>query len=185
MMKPTNRRQILKIGVQASLAMLCPLPLTAATKSFDSVPRNLSFYNTHTKEALEVCYFKNGYYDHNALERIDFILRDHRTGDIHAIDTKLLDLLNAVASRVKRQKTFHIISGYRSPTTNAMLQRITSGVASKSLHLVGRAIDIRLPNYDTLTLRDICIDLQCGGVGFYSKSNFVHVDTGNIRNWNS
>jgi uncharacterized protein YcbK (DUF882 family) len=185
MMKSITRRQILKIGVQASFAMLCPLPLRAATKPTDSVPRSLSFFNTHTNESLDVCYYKNGRYDKNALERINFILRDHRSGEIRSIDVELLNLLNKVASNVEKQKPFHIISGYRSPATNAMLQKTTNGVASKSLHLVGKAIDVRLPNFSTLALRDICLDLKGGGVGYYSRSDFVHLDTGRVRRWGS
>lgn len=184
-MKPKTRRQILQIGAQATLALLCPLPISAAIKPIIPAPRSLSFYNTHTKESLDVCYFKNGHYDLKALNRINFILRDHRTGDIYPIARGLLDLLEKVASKVKNQKTFHVISGYRSPATNAMLRSITTGVARKSLHLAGKAIDVRLPNYSTLELRNLCIDLHRGGVGYYSKSNFVHLDIGHVRNWSS
>lgn len=185
MRKTTTRRQILKVGTQAALALLCPWPISAAIKSTTPAPRSLSFYNTHTGEALDVCYFKNGHYDQRALDRINFILRDHRTGDIRSMDRDLLDLLTKVTARIDTKSPFHIISGYRSPATNAMLRNISTGVAKRSLHMVGRAIDIRLPHYDTRTLRNICIGLKAGGVGYYSRSNFVHIDTGRIRAWGS
>jgi len=184
-MKPETRRQILKIGAKTTLALFFPLPISAAIKLTIPASRSLSFYNTHTKESLYVCYFKNGRYDPKALSQINFILRDHRTGDIRPIARELLDLLTMVASQVKAQKTFHVISGYRSPATNAMLHSITTGVARKSLHMVGKAIDIRIPNYSTLALRDLCINLHQGGVGYYPKSNFVHLDIGQVRYWDS
>lgn len=162
---------------------MCPWPISAAIKPIAPSPRMLSFYNTHTKEALDVCYFKNGHYDQKALEQINFILRDHRTGDIRSIDRELLDLLTTVAAQTNTKSPFHIISGYRSPVTNAMLRNISAGVAKKSLHMVGKAIDIRLPHYDTRVLRNVCIQLKSGGVGYYSRSNFVHIDTGRVRTW--
>jgi uncharacterized protein YcbK (DUF882 family) len=185
MMKSKTRRQILKIGAKTTLALFCPLSISAAIKPTTPASRSLSFYNTHTKESLYVCYFKNGRYDPKALRQINFILRDHRTGDIRPISKGLLNLLTMVASQVKAQKTFHVISGYRSPATNAMLHSITSGVARKSLHMAGKAIDIRVPNYSTLALRDLCINMNQGGVGYYSKSNFVHLDIGQVRCWSS
>lgn len=185
MMKEINRRQILKIGLQATVAMLTPLPVMAAINPPVSGPKKLSLYNTHTQESLSVYYFKNGRYDQQAIERINFILRDHRTGDVRTIDRALLDMLHTVACKIDEKRPFHIISGYRSPKTNAMLHKLSSGVASKSLHLIGKAIDIRIPDYNTLSLRNLCIKLNRGGVGYYSKSNFVHIDTGRVRTWAS
>ncbi len=185
MLKTATRRQFLKLGVQASLSVMIPLPLSAAINPESSPDRKLAFYNTHTKEALEVSYFKNGKYDQTALDRINFILRDHRTGEVRPIDRNLLNLLTLVASRTNSMDPFHVISGYRSPATNAMLRKISTGVSKKSLHLTGKAIDIRLPQYNTLALRDLCVGLKCGGVGYYSKSNFVHLDMGRVRTWGS
>ena len=185
MMKPKTRRQILKIGAKATLALLCPLPTFAGIKPAISAHRNLSFYNTHTQESLDVCYFKNGKYDFKALARINYILRDHRTGGIRPIEIALLNLLTLVGANTGSQSSFHVISGYRSAATNAMLRSITTGVAKKSLHIVGKAIDIRLPNYNTLALRDLCINLHHGGVGYYSKHDFVHLDIGQVCSWNS
>ena len=184
-MKPKTRRQILKIGAKATLALLCPGPIFAAVKPATPVPRSLSFYNTHTQESLEVCYFKNGKYDLKALDQINYILRDHRTGGICPIEKALLNFLATVTAYTGSHNIFHVISGYRSAATNAMLRSITTGVAKKSLHIVGKAIDIRLPNYNTLALRDLCINLHHGGVGYYSKHDFVHLDIGQVRCWNS
>jgi uncharacterized protein YcbK (DUF882 family) len=185
MMRLKTRRQILKIGAKASLALLCPAPILAAIKTPSPPPRSLSFYNTHTQESLDVCYFKNGKYDLNALAQINYILRDHRTGGIRPIEKALLNFLAVITAYTGSQNTFHVISGYRSAATNAMLRSITTGVAKKSLHIVGKAIDIRLPHYNTLALRDLCINLRHGGVGYYSKHDFVHLDIGQVRSWNS
>lgn len=184
-MKPATRRQILKLGMQVSFAMLVPMPISAAIKPALPADRKLSFYNTHTQESLEISYFKKGRYDQKALDRINFILRDHRTGDVCTIDKQLLNLLVSVSLKTSTHKPFHVISGYRSPATNAMLRNKSNGVASKSLHLVGKAIDIRLPDYGTLDLRNLCLNLECGGVGYYSRSDFVHLDTGRVRSWGS
>jgi uncharacterized protein YcbK (DUF882 family) len=184
-MRPKTRRQILKIGAKTTLALFYPLPISATKKPKPPASRSLSFYNTHTNESLEVCYYKNDRYDPYALSQINFILRDHRTGDIRPIARELLDLLTIVASQAKTQNTFHVISGYRSPATNAMLHSMSRGVARKSLHMFGKAIDIRVPNYSTLTLRDLCLSLHQGGVGYYSKSDFLHLDIGPVRYWSS
>jgi uncharacterized protein YcbK (DUF882 family) len=143
----------------------------------------LSFYNTHTGESIDACYFKQGSYCKEALDRINFILRDHRARKVHPIDVHLLDQLHAIKRKVRVDAPFHVISGYRSPATNGMLRRTTSGVARTSYHTSGRAIDIRLPGYHTKRLRHLCIAMKSGGVGYYPKSDFVHIDTGPVRSW--
>ena len=160
-----------------------PMPIMAAVHRSSIPPRTLAFFNTHTAEALRVCYFKNGEYVPAALKKIDYVLRDHRTNEIMPIDSRLLDTLYQVQCRLGTSDPFHVISGYRSPKTNEMLRRISSGVAQASLHLKGRAIDIRLPQFSTRKLRQVCLGLRAGGVGYYPKSDFVHVDTGQVRSW--
>ncbi|WP_197904615.1 YcbK family protein [Desulfosarcina alkanivorans] len=150
----------------------------------DGTRRSLSFFNTHTGERLALCYFKDGAYCPDAMRRINHILRDHRTGDVQAMDFRLMDLLYSVHRHVGAGSPFHIISGYRSPKTNARLRKQSSGVAKFSYHMLGRAIDIRLPGHDTRKLRKACMDLKTGGVGYYPRSDFVHVDTGAFRTWN-
>jgi uncharacterized protein YcbK (DUF882 family) len=146
-------------------------------------PRTLSFVHTHTGEQLTAQYFVDGQYQPGSLEQINHLLRDFRTGDIHRIDPALLDLLFVLQQRSRSDAPYAVICGYRSPATNAMLRRTTEGVAAHSMHLEGRAIDIRLPGYETARLGQIARSLGRGGVGFYPRSDFVHVDTGRVRCW--
>ena len=118
-----------------------------------------------------------------ALADIDHILRDHRTGEVKAIDTRLLDLAHAVGESLRDHGPFHVISGYRSPKTNALLRAGGNGVAGKSLHLQGKALDIRLPGTDLPVLHRAAVDLKGGGVGYYPGPNFVHIDVGRVRYW--
>ena len=145
--------------------------------------RSLSFRHLHTDEKLEATYFSKGQYIAEALRDIDYLLRDHRTGDVHLIDKNLLNILHQISSRTKSRGTFEVICGYRSPKTNTMLRKKSNGVAKKSLHMQGRAIDVRLTDVDTKRLCTNAISLRAGGVGYYRRSNFVHLDTGHFRTW--
>jgi uncharacterized protein YcbK (DUF882 family) len=178
-----NRRQFISKTAQAAICCLFPTTLFAANTPDRDNARSLSFYNLHTDERLNICYFMCGRYQTQALNKIDFILRDHRSGEIKPIDRALLDLLFDLSRQIDPGSCFHVISGYRSPTTNARLRKRSRGVASGSLHMEGRAIDIRVPGYNTSRLRQICQNLKAGGVGYYPKSDFVHVDTGRVRSW--
>jgi len=181
-MSHCSRRDFMKIGT--GLLASCFLP-SAGWGSLlpDHTRRSLSFYNTHTGERLSVCYFKHGAYRPDAMAKINHILRDHRTGEIKAMDPALLDLLACVHRQLGCSTPFHIISGYRSPKTNAQLRKRTTGVAKFSYHMLGQAIDIRLPGCKTRQLRKVCMDLKEGGVGYYPRSDFVHIDTGAFRTW--
>ena len=128
-------------------------------------------------------YFAQGDYLPPALHEINHVLRDWRRNEIHPIDPELLDLLYDLHAATGSQKPFDVICGYRSPETNAMLARRSDGVSKRSLHLVGKAIDIRLPDVPLARLRDAARRLGRGGVGYYPASNFVHVDTGRVRAW--
>jgi uncharacterized protein YcbK (DUF882 family) len=145
--------------------------------------RKLAFYNIHTKEFVETCYYTGGEYQASGLARINHVLRDHRTGDISPMNTQLLDTLFDIRCKLDGCGTFSVISGYRSPATNAMLRRVTTGVAKNSYHMQGKAIDIRLRGCPTDKLRDLCLQTRAGGVGYYPKSNFVHLDVGPVRSW--
>lgn len=147
--------------------------------------RKLSFYHTHTGIELEIVYARGGEYIDSALDDIESFLSDFRTGDARAIDPALLDLVYDIRESLGSRGNYEIISAYRSPQTNQMLQgrSSNSGVATKSQHLLGKAIDLRLQGVPTTDLRDAAIALQRGGVGFYEASNFVHVDTGRVRRW--
>jgi uncharacterized protein YcbK (DUF882 family) len=145
--------------------------------------RSLSFVHTHTGETLSTTYFQSGNYVASSLERVNHLLRDFRTGEVHSIDPALLDTLFDLQRKAQHDGPFEVISAYRSPQTNAALRHRSSAVAEHSMHLQGRAIDIRLRGFSTLRLRDLAIQLQRGGVGFYAASDFVHVDTGRVRRW--
>jgi uncharacterized protein YcbK (DUF882 family) len=181
--RPLLRRDFLKLGVGVTGALLSPISALAAFDSRSKPFKNLAFYNTHTHERLHVCFYRNGKYDPGALKKINYILRDHRIGKIKAIDTQLLDLLHVISIETKAQKPFHVISGYRSPATNRKLRKLSTGVASKSLHMQGKAIDIRIPGLNTQRLRKVAVKMKGGGVGYYPKSDFVHVDVGRVRYW--
>lgn len=178
-----DRREFLKLSVGAFTATFLPLQTLAATLPKTGSRRHLSFFNTHTHESIDVCYFEQGAYCREALDQINYILRDHRASEVHFIDLRLLDQLYAIKSRVRPKTPFYVISGYRSPATNGMLRQKTTGVARASYHIKGQAIDIRLPGYRTERLRDLCITMKSGGVGFYAKSDFIHLDTGPVRYW--
>ncbi len=168
----------------AASALLAPRVLSAAVSEPAPAPeRRLTFFNTHTGERLETCYCRAGRYDPSSLKDINHILRDHRTGEVGAIATDLLDLLHRLRLRVETAQPFHIISGYRSAETNAVLHSKSRGVASQSLHMVGQAIDIRMPGIRTGELKTLALELAAGGVGYYPQPDFVHVDIGRVRSW--
>lgn len=184
-----SRRQFLfGLGAASMVAALgSPRAHAAAGASEDTaahdVSRTLSFVHTHTGERLTAHYFSAGLYQPRCLAQVNYLLRDFRTGDVHSIDPNLLDLLFTLQQRSGCEAPYAVISGYRSPATNEMLRRTTEGVASHSMHLQGRAIDIRLPHYPTGRLAELARGLSRGGVGFYPRSDFVHVDTGRVRFW--
>lgn len=162
--------------------MVALLPLSAACASART-RRSLSFVHTHTGEALSVEYFREGTYDAAALERVNHLLRDFRTEQVHPIDPRLLDILFDLQTLTEHGRPFEVISGYRSPQTNAALRQRSHGVAEHSLHIQGRAIDVRLPGFATRRLRELALGMQRGGVGFYASSDFVHLDNGPVRFW--
>jgi uncharacterized protein YcbK (DUF882 family) len=145
--------------------------------------RTLSFEHTHTGEKLKSTYFERGHYIVGALHEINYLLRDFRTDNIHPIDTALLDQLFDLKQTLGLNKPFHIISGYRSPFTNAQLRKNSHWVADHSYHLQGRAIDIRVEGVSSSTIRNTALTMAQGGVGYYPRNNFVHLDTGKYRTW--
>jgi len=179
-----HRRRFLRWGLAAASALLAPRVLRAGVWEPALAPeRQLAFFNTHTGERLEACYCKAGRYDPRSLKDINHILRDHRTGEVGAIATDLLDLLHRLRLKIQTAQPFHIISGFRSAETNAVLHRKGRGVASQSLHMFGQAIDIRVPGIRTGELKTLAVALAAGGVGYYPQPDFVHVDIGRVRSW--
>ena len=144
--------------------------------------RALSFLNLHTSEKLKVVYWANGAYVPESIADINRVLRDHRTGTIHQIDCRLLDLLSGIRTKLDTTEPFQIISGYRSPQTNAMLRGHSNGVASHSLHMDGMAADLTVPGRSLELLKKAALSMKSGGVGYYPRQ-FVHVDVGRVRTW--
>jgi uncharacterized protein YcbK (DUF882 family) len=175
------RRRHFLVGSLGATAYCSTLGRIAAATTPES--HRLSFYHIHTAERLTVTYREHGALIPEALTEVSHYLRDFRTEQSHDIDVALLDVLHDLYVTYDRRGNFEVISGYRSPRTNAALRHVTSGVAENSLHIEGRAIDVRLTSAKTAALRDAAIALERGGVGYYAESNFVHVDTGAFRTW--
>lgn len=176
-----GRRRILGLAAMAA-ASFAMAPAIAQVQPRGE--RVLTFENLHTGEKLKTTYWANGTYIKDNLADINHILRDFRTNDVMPIDPKLLNLLYALKLKVNSNKPFGIISGYRSPATNTMLNANSSGVASRSLHLEGKAIDISVPGQNLVGLHQAALALRGGGVGYYPGSGFIHMDTGRVRFWN-
>lgn len=158
-------------------------PISALAKS-NNQPRILSLHHLHTNERIEVAYRIGDRYQRDALKELNYFLRDFRTDDVAVIDPRLFDLLYDIDRRLgSRGAPFEILSAYRSPKTNAMLRRASRRVAKNSLHMTGKALDIRSSRASSRRVRDCALALGRGGVGFYSRSDFVHIDTGSVRRW--
>lgn len=175
----STRRGFLGMAIGAAAGLLLPEVGSAELQG----PKVLRFNHTHTGEKLAVEYWRAGTYEPEGLDAVNKLMRDFRTGDVHPIDPSLLDVLHDVAGRTGSTRPFEIISAYRSPKTNAALNRHSDGVARNSLHLKGQAIDIRLADVPLKDLRRAALAAGRGGVGYYAGSNFVHVDTGRVRTW--
>ncbi len=173
-----NRRQFISMAAVTAAALSLPSIGSATVPS-----RRLSFYHTHTGKKLDILYGSSDCYNQKALGQINEYLRDFRTGEVHVIDPKLLDMLCAVREEFGGNRRFEVISGYRSFKTNQQLRSNSSKVAKRSLHMLGKAIDIRMTGVSTKNIQQCALDMKCGGVGFYGKSNFVHLDTGRVRFW--
>lgn len=181
-----ERRSFLRTGagVTAGLivAPLLSLPTRARAASGE---RRISLYNIHNGETLDAVYWQDGNYIAETMQQINYILRDRRNGEVERMDPQLIDLLASLYHTVDGKKPFYVISGYRSPNTNKYLRKVSSGhgVAKKSLHMQGRAIDIKLPSVELKHLHRAAVHLKQGGVGYYPNDGFIHVDTGRVRYW--
>ena len=165
------------------LAGFTPASAPAATASVSPEYR-LRLFNTHTGKDLEIVYRQGDSYISEALARLDDYLKDRRTGDVRHYDPRVFDLLHDLETKLGRPDSqIDILCGYRSPGTNEFLRLHGHGVALHSLHMQAKAIDIRIPGVETAQLRDAAISLHRGGVGYYAKSDFVHVDVGRVRRW--
>jgi len=176
-----RRRSFLKTSVVLASALTVPAMARAAVAAPNE--RLLRLYNTHTGESLKSVFWAEGQFVPEALADINKLLRDHRNNSIAHMDPQLLLLLDKVSSRFGGTEVLHVISGYRSPESNALLAANSDGVAKHSMHLEGKAIDIRMPGRDLASLRKAALALNAGGVGYYPDSQFVHMDTGRVRHW--
>jgi uncharacterized protein YcbK (DUF882 family) len=178
-----RRGFLMASAVLLTAGVALPRRAFAASAPMSSPERKLAFYNTHTGEQLKTVYWADGAYQPDSLSEIYRVLRDHRSDEVSPIDTRLLDLLHTLSDKLDTTSQFHVISGYRSPATNAKLAEKSNGVARHSLHMDGLAIDIRLPGRELADVRRAAIALRGGGVGYDPGSNFVHVDVGRVRTW--
>lgn len=171
---------MLGLGSAAMVSMISS-PAFASRSTQGS--RMLSMLNLHTREEGKGAYWIDGEYQRPILTGFDHLLRDHRANEAAPMDKRLYDFLFYLQENLKSRDTIHIISGYRSPKTNAMLAKKSGGVAKKSLHMEGKAIDIAIPGVRLDKVRDAAKELKLGGVGYYPQSGFVHVDVGRVRSW--
>ena len=178
-----NRREVLKIGAASAASLALYDPLSALASYREPIEKKLSFYNTHTGESLQTIYRSAYQYIPENLRAINHIMRDHRTGEVKEIDTRLLELLNVLSMAVDSKSPFYIISGYRSPESNRKLMMRSSRVAKRSMHMYGKAVDISLPDCKLKDLKAAAMKLGGGGVGYYPDARFVHVDVGRVRYW--
>lgn len=182
--KQMPRRRFLKfLAASSAVAMSVPNIASASIAKQKSISRTIAFNNLHTDEKISLTYFENGRYITDALREIDNVLRDHRTDEVRSMDPNLLNYLYELQSALDTKKSIDIISGYRSPTSNKELRSKSGGVAKHSKHMLGKAIDIRIEGINPRNIRDAAISIRQGGVGYYARSQFIHLDTGSIRNW--
>ncbi|MGB5616169.1 MAG: DUF882 domain-containing protein [Desulfobacterales bacterium] len=177
------RRRFIKMTIFSGLTAFVPLHALAAIPDFTPQDRSLNLYNPVTEETLTTTYWFNGQYVPEALEKIDYIMRDHRTDEVKSIDLGLINLLHTIKIHIELDEPFHIVSGYRCRKSNELLRKSGRNAARNSYHLKGQAADIRLPDGHLASLRKVATVIKGGGVGYYPRDNFVHVDVGPVRYW--
>ncbi|MEZ9593627.1 DUF882 domain-containing protein [Shewanella sp. 10N.261.52.F9] len=177
----SSRRHLL-LGL-GGVAMFSMLPSKAQASRSTKGVRSLGFYNRHTGERGHGSYWIDGDYQNEILTDFSQVLRDHRLNESAPMDKRLFDFAFQLTESLSFEDELHIISGYRSPKTNAMLAKKSNGVAKKSYHMKGMALDLALPGVKLAQIREAAIELKLGGVGYYPNSGFIHIDTGPVRNW--
>ena len=187
-MQNPHRRLFLGRSLSAAKLAAAGVLLPASARAFSPASaaeaRRLSFNHLHTNERTALVYAVGGDFVQPALTQLNHFLRDHYTGDVGVMDPELYNVLHAVRRELGSSEPFHVISGFRSSATNENLRTTRGGgVAKRSLHMDGKAIDVRLPGVALTDLRDAAIALKSGGVGYYERDNFVHIDTGRVRSW--
>lgn len=177
-----SRRSFLGMGLITAAAAIVPPGVFAAVKGVPE-ERKVFLHNVYTKENLEATYWRDGSYLPDVLAQINHMCRDVRTGRVKPISKDLIDLLHVIRQKLEITEPFHIISGYRTPRSNAILRKKNKGAAKNSLHMYGKAVDVQLPGYNLKDIRQTLMTLKAGGVGYYPRSKFVHIDVGNVRYW--
>jgi uncharacterized protein YcbK (DUF882 family) len=171
-------------AIMTLMALIGPRARAGDVSSERGQDHALRLYNTHTGERLEIVFRRGEEYIPGALAKLDYFLRDHNSGDVRHFDPRLYDILSDLTASVGHPNgEIDIVCGYRTPSTNESLRAHTTGVAKNSLHIQAEAIDLRMPGVNTLTLRRAALALRRGGVGYYPHSDFIHVDTGRVRQW--
>lgn len=178
-----SRRQFLGFTGLVGISTIAPSVFANSSTPLAQGERRLRLRNLHTNEYINAPYWIEGEYQLDALQSLNHCLRDHRSGEVIDMDPALIDTIYGLQSTLEHRGEIHIISGYRSPKTNAALRQQNTGVAKKSLHMQGRAVDLRLPKQSLQQTRRAALAMKSGGVGYYPKSNFLHLDTGRVRQW--
>ena len=183
-----TRRRLMQTVLAGSAGLTLARFAIAKGEAVSETPlpeRAIELHNTHTSETVSLIYRRGDEYDAHAIASLRNVMRDYRNGESHDIDVALYDKLHDLALASRCDPRFEIISGYRSPESNAQMSaRPGSGVAKHSLHMQGKAIDVRLHGCSCASLRDLALAAANGGVGYYRSSDFVHLDTGRFRTWN-
>lgn len=179
-----TRRTFLKTSLVGGLILSGCMTWPARTRAAQLPEGRLTWYNLHTDERLAVTYRNDaGHYDHGALDEINFVLRCHYTNEVAAMDVRLIEYVNLVQKKLGDGKEIHVVSGYRSPEYQALLVRTSRRAARHSYHVQGQAIDLQIPGVHPWAVRQAAFKLKCGGVGYYPRSKFVHLDSGPFRTW--
>jgi len=177
------KRRVFTTGLTLGLGALA-IGQTAPVAAALSLPaRRIRLVNAHTWEKLDVVYWEDGAYVSEALAAINHLMRDHRANKVKPIDENLIDQLYILVSSLGTEERIHILSGYRTPETNAALRARSSGVAKYSMHMEAKAVDINIPGIHPKRIQQNALAMESGGVGYYARSGFVHLDTGKVRNW--
>ena len=177
-----DRRTFLVGSTSIAAATLAPSAFASAVQQNE---KSLHLYNIHTGESIQTTFWQQGNFDQHALGQLDHLLRDHRSGESTLISRTLLEDIHTLQALFEPNQAIEIISGYRSPKTNAYLRSMGHGVAKRSLHMQGKAIDIRIPGASLNKVRRAALALKSGGVGYYPRSGFIHLDVGRVRQWSA
>lgn len=180
----SNRRDFLRTVTVGTALLVARLALPAEARASRLPAGRISLYNLQTDERLSVTYrTDNGTYDEAALDELNYFLRCHHTNETTTMDVQLIEFVNLVQQRIGGRRDIHIVSGYRSQEYNEQLIKMGTRAARHSYHVSGQAVDVQIPGVSLRTIREVALRLGCGGVGYYPRGKFVHLDSGPFRHW--